>query len=326
MSHRLYDDLGLPSDASPDAIKKAYRRLAQKLHPDTNPNDKAAEERFKEVNNAFAVLSDPEKRKAYDTYGEASLRSGFDADEARAHAQWQGGGDPSSFFSGMGFGDIFGGGRGRGRSMGRRGADLRTSVRIALKDAVLGTQERLRFDKPTACDACGGTGMAGMVGQMCGTCRGQGEVRGHADLKVRIPPGIREGQEIRLAGQGRAGVGGGPAGDLLVAVEVLSDPDLIREGDDLTMELPVTLGEAMRGGPVEVATLRGSFKVTLPAGSQSGTKLRLRGKGVQSADREAGSLFVRLLVHVPPMSDDLTEAVEALEAAYPEAGVRAIRP
>ncbi len=320
MDDRLYKILGVSKKATADEIKKVYRKLAQKYHPDVNPDNKKSEERFKEVNSAFAVLSDPDKRKLYDEFGEESLSMGFNADKARAYRQYQssggGGGqssDPFSIFSGFGFGDamhdIF---RGGAQSRGRRGQDLSTSMAVDLRDAVLGGEKRLVLDKPVRCEACDGRGMSGVMGQACAQCMGQGSMAKRSELKIKVPPGIRDGQEIRLAGQGAPGVGEGASGDLLVRVTINPHARIDRDGNDLTMEVPITLGEAMRGARIDIPTFHGKLKVTVPPGAQSGTKLRLRGKGVAGA----GDLFVRLLVHVPPMTPETEKAIDVLEASY----------
>jgi curved DNA-binding protein len=325
----LYSVLGVSRGASAEEIKKAYRRIARENHPDRNPGDPKAEERFKQANAAFEVLGDPERRKLYDEFGEASLHSGFDAEKARAYQAWQArarqarprrsrsgtdpfrvedlfsgdAGTPGFSFSDLGeiFSDLFGGGerreaspRGRQRPERRRGENIETTITIGFKKAVLGGKARIRVARPDRDEP--------------------------QRLTVTIPPGLRDGQKIRLAGQGLPGKHGGPPGDLLITVKVRHDPHFHRDGDDLTLTLPVTVGEAIRGATVEVPTLDGSVRLKIPAGSQTGRRLRLKGKGVPARKgKKAGNLYVELQVVVPTpqrVRADLERAIETLEAAY----------
>ena len=306
----LYKILEVSRDASPDEIKKSYRRLAKKLHPDRNPDDKEAEERFKDVSGAYAVLSDGEKRKLYDQFGEMGLREGFDPEAYQAATQGAGG------FGGFDFGDIFGGaargrgGEGRqghvefnfedlfgGRGPGRgayvrapqKGADLHSEVTIDFREAVLGCQRELSLRSS----------------------------EGERTLKVRIPAGVRNGGKIRLRGQGGLGVQGGPAGDLVLVVKVRKHPYFSIRGKQLHVRVPVTPLEAYSGAKVSVPTPEGSVQLSIPAGSQSGSKLRLRGKGIQQKDKPKGDLIAHLEIVVPNgHSEEVEEALKTVQDAF----------
>jgi curved DNA-binding protein len=306
----LYDILGTPRTASAEDLKKAYRRLAKKYHPDVNPGDKGAEEKFKEATAAFEVLGDQKKRALYDEFGADSLRSGFDPAKADAYRQWkrqgapQGGmpfdfgdfrevnvGDFGSFDFGSIFEDLFGAGaaRGRTRGAGRRapahGAHAEAEVEVDLKDAVLGSERDLRLDGRT--------------------------------LRVKIPAGVVDGSTIRLAGQGAAGAHGGRAGDLYLKVKLREHPYVRREGRDLYIDLPVTVPEAALGGEVTLPTFEGPVRLRVPAGAQSGKKLRLRGKGLPDLrGGERGDLYAVLRIVLPEHSAGLERAVKGLEGLY----------
>jgi len=357
-----YSILGVARTASADEIKKAYRKFARKFHPDVNPGDKAAEERFKEVSAAFETIGDPDKRKLYDEFGDEGSRPGFDPEKARAYREWQrraeatsayrGGSDDA--FSGRGgfdLGDIFGDFSG-GRSDPRRGADVETEIEITLREAVLGSEREVAFTRPSACtdcdgrgtkatgkaDACSECGGSGRVGvsrgpiafqRVCGTCAGSGQrpgppcprcggtgrVERKVRLNVRVPAGVDDGQNIRLAGQGMPGSRGGPGGDLFLRVRVRAHPRLERDGRNLALRVPVTVREAMLGAKIEVPTLQGPIKLSVPAGSQTGTRLRVRGRGVPAAGNSpAGDLFVILEVQVPLAPADADAAARAAAA------------
>ncbi len=299
----LYSLLGVSRGASAQEIKKSYRKLASELHPDKNPGA-ANEQRFKDVTSAYEVLGDDEKRKLYDEFGEISTRPGFDAERARAAKNFGGFGggggqvpfDLSDLFGGGApqggapgnigdlFGDLFGGGgarRGGPRNRAFRGQDTLSSVKISFADAVQGTTLKLT---PS---------------------------RGGDTIQVRIPPGADDGSRVRIRGKGSPGVNGGPPGDLLLEIEVVPHEHFTRDGDDLYLDLPITLVEAYQGAKIAVPTPHGEVKLTVPKGAQSGQKLRLRGKGVQRKGKPAGDLYVRFLVTYPT-SDAIAEAVEAI--------------
>ncbi len=358
MSESLYDILGVSKTASADEIKKAYRQLAKKYHPDVNKTDPRAEEKFKKLAVAYETLNNPEKRRIYDEFGLDGLREGFNPDAARAAGwrpgAWPGHGDASQwggYASNINLNDIFeelfgraqGSGRGgpfqgfnvafnlgdlenpegmgmggrrprsRGGRMGRRGNDVRTEIEVDLLDAVQGTEIPLGLEVPEVCPACQGAGLDHRHAP-CPGCRGEGQVKGTVrNIKVKLPAGIAQGQTIRLAGLGSPGTGGAPAGDLFIEVRVRSHPLLKVEGPNLVMDLPITPAEAYRGAKVEVPTPWGAVQMKIPAGSQSGSQLRLRGKGTG----KKGDLIVRLLIQLPPGRDPAVEkALDELEPRY----------
>lgn len=365
----LYAALGVSRTASADDIKKAYRKLARKLHPDVNPGNKQAEERFKAVSEANDILGDPEKRKLYDEFGMAGVQSGFNADQARAYrdqaADWQrraGAGGESGFadeggFGGYGsfediFGDIFRGGGGRAPE--RRGGDAESELTIDLLDAIRGLSTELTIQRQEACPTCDGSGADPASTITCPECQGRGTVRmgkgpmsltracprcggagkvstrpcptcdgsGHRTtserLAVKIPPGVDTGSRVRIAGKGSPGSGGAPAGDLFIRVVVRPHPLLERRGNDLYMDLPVTVGEAMLGAGIEVPTPDGPVRVKVPTSSQTGRQLRVKGRGVPALrGGERGDLYLRLRVYVPDRETPAAaEAARALDAAY----------
>jgi molecular chaperone DnaJ len=358
----LYEVLGVGRKASADEIKKAYRKLARKHHPDVNPGNKQAEERFKEISFANDVLGDPDKRKIYDEFGFEGLQSGFDADRARQYREWQssGGAEGQGFGKYSSFEDVFSdlgdlfGGRGGGFRGPGRGADLEYSLELDLLDAVRGATRTIALRRPVACPQCGGAGGKGATacpqcegtgqvrvgagpiafGRACPRCSGSGRVynepcprcgtSGRVDevdrLNVKIPAGVDEGSKIRLAGKGEAGRNGGPPGDLFINVRLRPHPFLERRGQDLYLDLPVTVGEATLGASVTVPTPDGDVSLRIPPGSQSGQRLRLRGRGVKDAKGSAaGDLYVRLLVQVPhDGGEKARRAVEDLEQFYGE--------
>jgi molecular chaperone DnaJ len=332
MSKRdYYQVLGVPRNAAEEAVTKAYRRLAMKYHPDRNPDDKEAEERFKEAKEAYEVLTDTQKRAAYDQYGHAGL------DAARGAGQ---GFSPSDAFGdifGDMFGDIFGAGRRGGRSAVYRGADLRYELTLDLEQAVFGTSTEIDFQTVTECSECGGSGAArGHQPATCDTCSGAGQVRvsqgffavqqtcprckgrgtiikdpcmkcsGHGRMRtnkrlsVKVPAGVDTGDRIRLAGEGEAGRNGGPAGDLYVEIVVREHPIFERDHAHLSCEVPISFVTAALGGSVEVPTLEGQAMIKVPAGTQSGRVFRLREKGVKPVRGGAtGDLFCRVVVETP---------------------------
>lgn len=294
-----YQRLGVSRQASADEIKKAYRALAKKSHPDVNPNNKGAEEQFKSITEAFEVLSDHKKRRLYDEFGEDAAKLGWDekkAEQLRAYRDHGSAGSAPGFdfkvgdAGGVDFESILGemfGARGRGRRRGpARGADLATEMTVTLHDAVTGAERALN-------------------------------VNGH-QLKVKIPAGVETGSRIRLAGQGEPGERGGPRGDLYVDIEVAEHAVIRREGKDLFLDLPVTVKEAALGAHIRVPTFSGGGTVVLKAGTQSGTKLRLRGQGVPDLKGgSAGDLYLVVQIKLPDMHQpEVKKAIEHLEAAY----------
>ena len=321
-----YQRLGVSRSASSDDIRKAYRKLARKYHPDINPGSKDAENKFKDVSVAYDVLSDPQKRKLYDEFGEAGLGSGFDAEKMRSYRQWQaqsartGGArrefnmdDLGDLFGGLG--NIFGAGR-RTRSGPSRGQDIEASMDIDFLDAVRGFQTSLALQRPVTCDSCHGAGTRPGSSAACPACGGTGRVQRLDTIRVNIPPGAEAGKRIRLRGRGEAGTRGGPPGDLYIVPRIRSHPLLTRSGRDLTMELPITVGEAVHGATVEVPTPSGPVKVRIPAGAQSGQRLRVKGKGVAAHGAiPAGDLYLQIMIRVP--KDRIAEdAVEKFERSY----------
>ena len=334
MSKRdYYEVLGVAHNASEADLKKAYRRLAMKFHPDRNPDDKSAEAKFKEAKEAYEILSDPQKRTAYDQFGHAgvdtSAAAGAGASGFRGSANF------SDIFDDV-FGDIFGGGR-AGRSHVYRGADLRYDLDLSLEEAVQGTTVKVRIPtkvkcetcngsgakkgtNPVTCTTCGGQGQvrvqqgffsiqqtcprckgAGkMITDPCPACRGQGRIQETKTLSVKIPAGVDTGDRIRLANEGEAGESGGPAGDLYVQIRVKPHPIFTREGSHLHCEMPISFVTAALGGELDVPTLSGRVKLKIPAETQTGKVFRLRGKGVQSVHGgSTGDLLCKVVVETP---------------------------
>ena len=324
-----YEVLGVSRESSPDDLKKAFRQLALRYHPDRNPGDKSAEERFKEINEAYSVLSDPEKRQQYDRFGHAGP----------AGQGFGGFGD----FSGFGvedilndfFGGMFGGGGGGARP--RRGADLRYNLTVAFDEAVFGSEKEIvvprtgvcpecsgtgarKGTRPERCGACHGQGQVTMqqgffairrtcgrcggtgrvVKDPCGNCSGTGQVRERRTLKVKIPPGVDTGTRLKLRGEGEAGPAGGSAGDLYVVLTVKEHPFFVRQGTDLFCEVPITFPQAAMGATIEVPTLSGKKTLTIPPGTPSGHDFVMRGEGIASLDSgRRGNLVIRVLIEVP---------------------------
>ena len=327
-----YEVLGVAKTASADEIKKAYRKLAMKYHPDRNPDDKSAEDKFKEANEAYEMLSDEDKRAAYDRHGHAGV-------DPSMGAGGFGGGGGASFSDIFGdvFGDIFGGGGGRGGPRSNRGSDLRYTLELDLEEAVRGTTVQIRVPKLSTCEVCDGSGAkkgttvdtcrtcggAGQVrmqqgffsvAQTCPTCRGrgktikdpctachgQGRVEKAKTLEVKIPAGVDSGDRIRLAGEGEAGPNGGPSGDLYVQVAVRPHKIFERDGADLYCEVPISFSDAALGGELEVPTLDGRVKLKIPEGTQTGKLFRLRGKGVAPVRGGGpGDLMCRIVIETP---------------------------
>ncbi|MDX2351715.1 molecular chaperone DnaJ [Stutzerimonas xanthomarina] len=327
-----YEVLGVERGASEAELKKAYRRLAMKHHPDRNPGDKAAEDAFKEANEAYEVLSDASKRQAYDQYGHAGVdpQVGAGAGAAYGNANF------SDIFGDV-FSDFFAGGRGSSRGGAQRGSDLRYTLELDLEEAVRGTTVTIRVPtlaecktcdgsgakkgtSPVTCTTCGGIGQVRMqqgffsvqqtcprchgsgkmISDPCGSCHGQGRVEEQKTLSVKVPPGVDTGDRIRLTGEGEAGAQGGPAGDLYVVVNVREHPIFQRDGKHLFCEVPISFADAALGGELEVPTLDGRVKLKIPEGTQTGKQFRLRGKGVAPVrGGAAGDLLCRVAVETP---------------------------
>ena len=331
MSKRdYYDVLGASKNASDDELKKAYRRLAMKYHPDRNPDSEEAEEKFKEAKEAYEVLSDAQKRAAYDQFGHAGVDPSM------------GGGGGAGFSGGIDLGDIFesvfgGGGASRGGQRVYRGSDLRYDLQLSLEEAVAGTEAKIRIPTyvtcktcdgsgakpgttPQTCPRCGGTGQIRMtqgffsvqqtcnvcggtgktITDPCPTCHGKGRVQENKTLSVKIPPGVDTGDRIRLTGEGEAGINGGPPGDLYVQMNVKEHPIFTRNESDLYCEVPISIATAALGGELEVPTLDGSVMLKIPSETQTDKQFRLRGKGVKPVRGGiTGDLLCRVVVETP---------------------------
>ena len=335
-----YETLGVSRGASADEIKKAYRGKAKELHPDRNSDNPNAEAQFKEVNEAYDVLKDADKKAAYDRFGHAAFEGGMGGGGQRGG--FQGNGDFASAFSDV-FEDLFGdfmGGRGGGqaRSRAQRGSDLRYNMRVSLEEAYAGAQKTINVPSSTACDSCHGTGAEGgaepvtcptcsgmgkvraqqgfftvertcpscngagqIVKNPCKSCHGAGRVEKERSLSVNIPPGVETGTRIRLAGEGEAGMRGGPSGDLYIFLEVKDHPIFQRDGVSLYCRVPISIATAALGGEVEVPTIDGGrSRVKVPTGSQTGKQMRLRGKGMPALRGGGqGDMMIELAVETP---------------------------
>lgn len=342
-----YAALGVSRDVSKEDLRRAYRKLAREFHPDVRPGDKAAEERFKQITAAYEVLGDARKRKLYDEFGDIGLREGFDAEQARAYAGMGGGGHagggPAGFDLGDMLGDLFGGGGGApgGRA---RTAERTGTVEVGFVEAVRGTELHLQLPQQVRCGGCHGEGAeAGAAPQRCAACRGAGQLdmggmrtrcphcRGKGQQRpacracggqgtqersrpvtVRVPPGAAHGSKLRVPGGSSGGAG------WLLEVRVGSHPWFRREGLDLVVRLPLTISEAALGGAVAVPTPSGTVKLRVPPGSQPGTRLRLRGRGVARAGKQ-GDLFAELELVVPQLqTPEQEKAAQTLASAYPQ--------
>lgn len=324
MARDFYEALGVARDASEKDIRTAYRKLARKHHPDVNPNDKSAEARFKEVNAAFEVLSDADKRKKYDKYGDR-----WEMADQIEDAQRRGGGGGFRAAQGAeGFGDFgsifdnfFRRERGgpRAASGNRRGQDIETPIEVTLEEAYHGTSRQVNLQSPEACPTCGGSG--DVAGAICHTCEGMGTVTRPRRIEVRIPAGVKTGSRVRVAGEGRPGAGKGSPGDLYLVVTVLSHHRFERKGDDLHAEVDVPLLDAVLGGEVTVPTIDGRVALRIPELTQNGRQFRLSGKGMPAlgSSGQRGDLYVKARIQLP---DTLTpeekahfEAMRAARAA-----------
>jgi len=313
-----YETLGIKKGAADEEIKKAYRTMAKKYHPDANPGNKQAEERFKEINEAYSILSDPQKRATYDQYGSAAFEQGAGAEYGGFSGMDMG--DILNSFFGGGFGDIFGSGASAAQRGPRRGADLQTSMTITLEEAVFGAEKEIQIASNETCDTCKGTGAkpgtyaesckhcggsgqervqrqtlfgtqivvqpctvckgeGKIIKEPCSACRGAGRVKRSKVLKVTIPRGIDNEQSIRLSGKGDVGEKGGPAGDLMIVVYVRNHPRFTREGINILADVPITFVQAALGAEIQIPTLAEPEKFTLKPGTQTGSKQVFRGKG-----------------------------------------------
>ena len=345
-----YKALGVDRKASAEEIKKAYRKLARQYHPDRNPGDEGAEERFKEIQEAYSILSDPDKRKAYDTGGGIFGGGGFDPGSFRG----------GNFNFGGGIGDILsdlftsgGGARGGARTRPERGRDLETEVHISFEQAMEGAQIPVSVPlsapcttcrgtgakpgtSPTVCSRCQGRGVESEsqglfsisqpcaqcggsgteIKDPCPTCQGSGRTRQVKRYRVNVPAGVRDGSRVRLADKGEAGPRGGPAGDLYVVTHVADSPVFKRKGDNLEVEVPITVPEAIRGATIEVPTLAGTKRIRVPPGTKHGSVQRLRGEGPpRLGGRGRGDIHYRLEIDVPTnLSREQREAVDELAA------------
>ena len=327
----FYEVLGVERSADEGGLKSAFRKLAMKWHPDRNPGDKNCEARFKEINEAYEILKDPDKRAAYDRFGHAAFEHGGPGGPAGFGA------DFGSAFSDL-FEGIFGMGAGRGRSGRERGADLRYNMEIRLEEAYSGKTAHVRIPTSVTCESCSGSGAkAGTRPKACPSCGGQGRIR-HAQgfftlertcpncqgrgqvidhpcqacsgsgrvtrertLSVNIPPGVEDGTRIRLAGEGEAGVRGGPTGDLYIFLSIAGHPFFQREGADLHCRVPISMVTAALGGEFEVPTIDGTnTRVKVPEGTQSGRRFRVQGKGMPVLrSKQAGDMYIQVLVETP---------------------------
>ena len=356
----FYDILGVARNATDEEIKKSYRKLAMKYHPDRNPDSKEAEDKFKEAKEAYEMLSDPQKRAAYDQYGHAGVDPNMGG---------MGGGQGFGGFSdafGDIFGDIFGGGAagargGRGGPQVYRGADLRYSMEISLEEAAHGHETQIRVPSWSNCEHCGGEGAEpGTKVETCGTCHGAGQVRvsqgffsmqqtcprcngsgkhipkpckkchgagqtkSQKTLEVKIPAGIDDGMRIRSAGNGEPGVNGGPSGDLYVEVHIKAHPVFERDGDDLHCQMPISFIDAALGGEIQVPTLSGKASFDVPEGTQSGKTFRLRSKGIKSLRTSLpGDLYIHVQVETPvKLNQEQKDILKQLDESLKSGGAK----
>src|SRR5436305_11853848 len=354
MAESLYDTLGVKKGASADEIKKAYRKLARKYHPDTNQGDKAAEERFKQVQTAYDVLSDDEKRKAYDRFGSTNGRGA--PGPGGGSVDFGDLGDLGDILGGL-FGNLGGAARGgsrRGRPQPVRGADVETDVRLSFEDSLRGVEAKVPVELTVACSQCGGTGAErgtapvicpecngrGVVSESqglfaltqpcprcrgngtviekpCSKCKGSGRERRRRTFTVKIKPGVKDGTKIRLKGKGEPGQHGGPNGDLVVATRVTASDTYERRGDDLVVQVPVSFPTAALGGKVDVPTPEGPVSLKIPAGSEDGKLLRIKGRGAPKLNGKGkGDVLARVRIQVPKrVNKKERELLEELQKA-----------
>lgn len=354
MKEDYYKILGIDRNADEKEIKRAYRRLARKYHPDVNPGDKTAEQKFKEINEAYEVLSDPKKRADYDRFGHAAFEPGFGAGPGPGFETFE---EAFEFPRDFGFGDIFGDlfGR-RAERVPKKGEDITYSIEISLEDAVFGTSPRLTLNKESLCSECGGTGAQKGTLQVCPDCKGTGQIstrkgffslsqtcvkcrgtgristatcrvcggRGKTlkteTISVNIPPGVEDGSKVRVAGMGGAGERGGPPGDLYIITKIRPHPFFERKGDDLYCEVPISMSEAVLGAKIEIPTIDGMASMVIPAGTNSGQIFRLKGKGVPHLKGGTrGDQYCSVKIIGPKVIDDKTrELFRELSRLHPE--------
>jgi DnaJ-class molecular chaperone len=314
-----YEVIGVSRSASEDEIKKAYRKLARKLHPDLNPGDQAAEERFKELQEANEVLSDPENRKLYDQYGDnwRAVKQGGGAPPTGAGAYQSAGGSGAGGFDFSGFDfsggsggfdifeEMFGRAQGRGGARGRRrerGEDVEAQLELTLEDAHRGVRRTLQMQVDEVCSSCKGTGTVNE--KRCETCGGVGQVQRTKTIEVNIPAGVRDGSTVRLAGHGGAGINETQPGDLYLHIRLRPHQVFTVRGDDIEVEMAIAPWEAALGTKIETATIDGRVELSIPPGAQSGQKLRLRGQGLNRRSGGRGDEYVRLKTVVPKKISD----------------------
>jgi molecular chaperone DnaJ len=368
MGKDFYEILGVSKDASKEEIKKAYRKLARKWHPDINPGNREAEQKFKEISRAYEFLGNEEKRKLYDEFGEEALKAGFDAERARQYQKWSSFQRGRQAEAGQEFGryhsyedlfsdlfDLSSGGRPFEAARAPMGRDIEHDMTIDLLSALKGFTTELSIQKMkqcpecngngtdphspiTSCPNCGGSGRLnvakgplhftrtcpecqgnGKRGKICTQCDGSGQVLGTEKIRVIVPEGVKEGSRVRVAGKGESGPHN-QSGDLYLIIHVKPHPFLKREGDNLHMEVPITVREAMAGGKITIPTINGPVNVKVPPGTQSGQTLKLKGRGaVNVKTKQRGDLMVKLIVRVPKTDDrEILEAVKKMDKFYKE--------
>jgi molecular chaperone DnaJ len=350
-----YKTLGVDKSASEGDIKKAYRKLARKCHPDLNPGDKSAEERFKSLSDAYGILADPKKKQQYDSYGTTDISGGggYGGQEGfRPGGFSQSGGGDFGYDFGDIFGDILGGQQSARGTSFRKGTDIVAAIEVSLNEAFAGTTRKMMFKRERPCTACGATGVessslcpgckgtgkthtakgffrvadrcstCGGTGRMsvksCASCGGNGKTFTSENLRIKIPAGVDTGSTVKLSGKGNAGVGGAPSGDMKLRVTVSSHKIFERTGNDIQLQLPITFGEAALGAKVKVPTIDGSTMMTIPAGTQGGQKFKLSGKGFsRPRGGRRGDMFIIVAVTVPKgLDSEGKEAIENIECLY----------